>query len=154
MAPPNGQVAARASGAGIVKSRSSSTSSSSKCSSVEDDNFYRATIFALARSLSQIPRVEWALVRDPLFSSCPRPPKDAADGWVLSERQQDAVLALGVFFLESGGQCRDEVLPYLLKLNAALFGATVQERREARESESVRTWTSSLQSQVLIFHLF
>ncbi len=104
--------------------------------SAEDDNFFRATILALARSLARIPRVEWALVRDPLFSQCPRGPGES--GWVLTERSQDAALALGVFFLEGGCQCADKVLPYLLRLEGALFEAAIQERRDARESESSR----------------
>ena len=137
----------------------------------DDDNFFRSTVFALARSLSKIPRVDWGLVRDPLFSQCPQP---GENGWVLSERSQvrgrgrtccrccccccwwggffdvtlplptlspacfpkDAALALGIFFLEGGCQCSEQVLPYLLRLESALFEAAVQERRGACESKA------------------
>jgi len=78
-------------------------------------------------------------VKDPLFSQCPRPPSadEAASpsGWVLSARQQDAVLALGLFFLEGGFQCANEVVPYLLALAHALDKAHIQEKRDARESK-------------------
>jgi hypothetical protein len=138
------------------------------------DDFFRTTIFALARSLAKIPRwvtfeqsklvlfqrvepsilpfsVPWSTVADPLFSQCPRPPSQNGQcspnqpqepprgqrGWVLSPQQQDAVLALGLFFLESGFQCGEQIIPYLVSLAEALDEAHVQEKRGAAESKSI-----------------
>ena len=43
----------------------------------------------------------------------------------LSEKSQDAVLALGIFFLESGcsARCADRVVPYLVGVERALAAA-------------------------------
>ena len=50
----------------------------------------------------------------------------------LSEKSQDAVLALGIFFLESGcsARCADHVVPYLVGVERALAApdAVVQPR--------------------------
>lgn len=91
-------------------------------------DFYRSTIFSLARCLAQIPNVDWAAsVRDPLFSQCPQ--EDAQGNWNLSENGQDAVLALGIFFLESQCQCGREIVPYLLRVEAALVRANISQRQ-------------------------
>jgi len=55
---------------------------------------------------------------------------------LLPPQQQDAALALGVFYLESGSQCADKVVPYLISLAEALDNACVQKKRGANESKS------------------
>lgn len=105
-------------------------------SSGPQSSFFRSTIFALARSLAQIPHVEWNAVKGPLFSRCPIPPtEDTSEVWHLSEAGQDAVLALGIFLLESGGQCAEDIVPYFLGLERQLSRVTVQSPVNASESK-------------------
>lgn len=53
-----------------------------------------------------------------LFSHCPR--ENAAGVFCLDSRAQDGVLALGIYFLESGCQHDQQIVPYLIKLVRSL----------------------------------
>ena len=57
---------------------------------------------------------------------------------LLSDRGQDALLALGVFLLESGGQCRDALVPYLVAVEKGLARATVQDRKGAKMQRELK----------------
>ena len=96
---------------------------------------HRATLFALARSLAQIPGLKWSQVSDPLYQQCPQENIGSEANWVLSERSQDAILALGLFLLESGGQCSENIVPYFIKIEKALHRVTIQATPNAFSSE-------------------
>lgn len=90
------------------------------------ENKHRQVIFALARALAKIPRLSWDQVRDKLFKLCPKIPVTDEARWNLSPKAQDAILALGLYLLESGGQSSDQIVPYLLDISKHLHQAVVQ----------------------------
>lgn len=65
----------------------------------------------LARCLAKVPATTWEKVNFQLMSKCP---ELGAGPLNLNNRNQEAILALGVYFLESGFNHKDKILPYLL----------------------------------------
>ncbi|XP_067636083.1 phosphatidylinositol 4-kinase alpha isoform X2 [Eurosta solidaginis] len=78
---------------------------------------YQRTVQSLARVLARIDPTPWDKVQA-LFRYCPQ--ENAAGVFCLDARAQDAVIALGIYFLESGCQHEERIVPYLLRLAKCL----------------------------------
>ena len=127
--------------------------------------FYHSSIFRMARCWAKVPRVEWARVRDPLFNQCPKPPYEmmheeqqqlakgtptaqpsSGGNWVFTPKGRDAVLALGIFLLESDGGLVEHILPYLLQVEEGLFDANIPESSFGNQSKTFKTTNRLLRS--------
>ena len=65
----------------------------------------------LARCLAKVPATPWDKVNFQLMAKCPELGIGPLN---LNNSNQEAILALGVYFLESGFKHEDKILPYLL----------------------------------------
>ena len=81
-----------------------------------------STSLKVARCLAKVSQTPWEKVEQQLWQSCPHPPTTGS--LPLTSRHQEAVLALGIFYLESGFLHEDKILDYLLTVHSSLATAT------------------------------
>ncbi|GFR25953.1 pi4ka [Trichonephila clavata] len=87
---------------------------------VSSKEFYFNAVQLLARSLASLRPAPWERVNH-LLKMCPQ---ESAQGiFKFDQRGQDAVFALGIFFLQSGCQHSENIFPYLMKLLRGLAKA-------------------------------
>lgn len=122
----------------------------------EEKLFFQKTVLHLARSLAAIKDIQWEKVSrsqliminptflklfslkvQTLFALCPA--ESSTGTFRLTSRDQDAVIALGVFFLESDRQHQDRILPYLEKLARGLVKAVWLNENQANASDRKST---------------
>ncbi|RVE42389.1 hypothetical protein evm_012967 [Chilo suppressalis] len=89
---------------------------------MDDNEFFSQTVQHLARCLSNINPTPWEKVNT-LFMLCPQ----ASSAIVVNPRSQEACIALGLYFLQSGLQHQDKLLPYFLKVLKSLTHAQFEE---------------------------
>ena len=92
-------------------------------------NFFRKTIFRMARSWAKSPFLDWSNIEESLFRQCPILDPDDYDSYTLDEDNQHAILALGIYFLESGGQHGDKIIPYLLSIESELLKINILDKK-------------------------
>ncbi|CAM1325927.1 PI4KA (predicted) [Pycnogonum litorale] len=96
--------------------------------------FYSTSVQSLARALANIHPTPWEKVQK-LMSLCPQ---ESGQGvFRLDQRGQDAVLALGIYLLESEFQHLEKILSYLLKLTKGLHKAIWSNECKIHESDRI-----------------
>ena len=76
----------------------------------------------LARCLSKVKVTTWDKIKTQLYDKCPQP--DDHGVFSLNTKHQEAILALGIFYLESGFRHEDRILEYLITLVRGLGTAS------------------------------
>ncbi|KAI5696346.1 hypothetical protein M8J75_011820 [Diaphorina citri] len=104
---------------------------------MDNKNFFKKTVLHLARSLAAIKNVSWEKVKV-LYDYCPQ--VSDSKSIVLDNRAQHAVIALGIYVLESDLCHVDKILDYLLKLLVTL--PDVQWKDEVSKNSNQRIPTS------------
>ncbi|KAH8303925.1 hypothetical protein KR044_012424, partial [Drosophila immigrans] len=97
--------------------------------SASDKYTYQRTVLCLARVLAGIQPTPWDKVQT-LFRYCPQ--ENASGVFCLDARAQDAVVALGIYFLEGGCQHEAQIVPYLLRLAKSLPKARIHDERSTK----------------------
>ena len=115
--------------------------------------FYHSSLFKMARCWAKVPNIDWERIRDPLFNQCPQPPfkdqetqqlhknkRNAIENknWVFTAKSRDAILALGIFLLESDGKLAEHILPYFLQVEEGLIDANIQGHAFENKSKLIK----------------
>ncbi|XP_065168456.1 phosphatidylinositol 4-kinase alpha isoform X3 [Atheta coriaria] len=93
----------------------------------EDKLFFNKAVQHLARSLARIKDLQWEKL-NALFSLCPEEPS-CGSLFKISVRHQDAIIALGIYLLESDLQHKEKIIPYLLNLAKRLNRSWLEENK-------------------------
>ncbi|KAK4878018.1 hypothetical protein RN001_010524 [Aquatica leii] len=102
----------------------------------DNRQFFHKTVQHLARSLASIENLEWEKLH-PLISLCPDTTNSGT--YQLSNRDQGAVIALGIYLLESNFQHLDKILSYLLKLARGLIKASWKDEIRTHPTDRIPT---------------
>ncbi|CAK1541773.1 unnamed protein product [Leptosia nina] len=89
---------------------------------MDENDFFRQTVQHLAKCLSCLNPTPWEKVNT-LFMLCPQ----VSSPFIVTPRSQEASIALGLYFLQSGLQHQEKLLPYFLKVLKCLTNAQFQE---------------------------
>ncbi|CAG0888267.1 unnamed protein product [Cyprideis torosa] len=100
------------------------------------ESFYFTGLLKLSRSLAAQPHGPWSKV-EYLLKRCPSIPTESGKSWQILQRHQDALMALGVYFLESKFQHKEKILPYLLSVLQALPNAVWKDEVQYYPSDRV-----------------
>ncbi|CAL8078131.1 unnamed protein product [Orchesella dallaii] len=114
-------------------------------------SFFAKTVEHLARCLAAMKPTPFEKVQR-LLDLCPSP---SANGiYRITERCQDAIVALGIYFIESGLQHKQKILPYLTQLYKSLarcqWSSTVGSLEKISLVEKVSFLLTTLLSDVSI----
>ncbi|XP_052799861.1 phosphatidylinositol 4-kinase alpha-like isoform X2 [Mya arenaria] len=116
------------------------------------NNIFSKTLIQLARSLSSLQPSPWEKVSR-IRNLCPT---NGTQVYVIDGRGQDAVIALGVYFLESKLQYKDVLLPYFLEflkgLPAAVWvhGPATKETYKLPKTECFSFFLNTILSDVAL----
>jgi phosphatidylinositol 4-kinase len=112
---------------------------------------FRKSIHSLAHVLAKIRPTPWEKVQT-LFKYCPQ--ENAAGVFCLDSRGQDAVIALGIYFLESGLQYEKEIVSYLLRLSRALPKAIWVDDDKPNKIDSMQRYFPVIPNHYVFLFLF
>ncbi|KAK7078017.1 Phosphatidylinositol 4-kinase alpha, partial [Halocaridina rubra] len=101
---------------------------------IDDQSFFSKCVLQLARTLAKIKPTPYEKV-EKLLALCPG--ESHGGVYRMDQRGQDALVALGVYFLESGLQHQSSILQYFLKLLRALPKAVWLDEKKINPTDRI-----------------